>query len=365
MPVGPGLTDDLYRYIWDGWLQWEGINPYRFVPSDSALVSYQDTSLYESLNSQEYYSIYPPLSQLFFALGGLAYDGQWATSYYVLKTLFVGVECIGVVVLTRLTSTRNVLLYAWNPLVLIETAGQGHTEALLALLLLTAVWAVRRRYGACASLAIAGAGLVKIYPFALGPFLLRRFGWRAVWPGALLVAGLSLPYAAPYAVPHIKASVDLFAKLFEFNAGPYYAVKHVLWAWTGADWSKTIGPLFRGLFLASLPVLYGLDAWYKWSFRRACLMLIGTLFVLSTTVHPWYLVPVIALGVAGPRPLWPWLWLGLCSIGTYLFYVDGPYWVWIWTGWGGATAIALFRLYAPGLRRHVLGDYRAEPSAAE
>ena len=365
LPVGPGLTDDLYRYIWDGWLQWEGINPYRFVPSDSALVSYQDTSLYESLNSQEYYSIYPPLSQLFFALGGLAYDGHWATSYYVLKTLFVGVECIGVVVLTRLTSTRNVLLYAWNPLVLIETAGQGHAEALLALLLLTAVWAVRRRYGACASLAIAGAGLVKIYPFALGPFLLRRFGWRAVWPGALLVAGLSLPYAAPYAVPHIKASVDLFAKLFEFNAGPYYAVKHVLWAWTGADWSKTIGPLFRGLFLASLPVLYGLDAWYKWSFRRACLVLIGTLFVLSTTVHPWYLVPVIALGVAGPRPSWPWLWLGLCSIGTYLFYVDGPYWVWIWTGWGGATVIALFRLYAPGLRRHVLGDYRAEPSAAE
>lgn len=365
LPVGPGLTDDLFRYIWDGWLQWEGINPYRFVPSDSALAPYQDTALYEALNSQEYYSVYPPLSQLFFAAGGLFYDGSWTTSYYVLKALFVGVEFGGVVVLSRLTRARNVLLYAWNPLVLVETAGQGHTEALLVPLLLTAVWAVRRRRGALASLAIAGAGLVKIYPFALGPFLLRRFGWRAVWPGALLVVGISLPYAAPYALPHIKASADLFAELFEFNAGPYYAVKHVLWAWTGADWSKTIGPFFRGLFLGSLPVLYGLDAWYKWSFRRACLVLIGTLFVLSTTVHPWYLLPVIALGAMGRRPSWPWLWLGICSLGTYLFYVDGPYWIWIWMGWGGATVIALFRLYASDLRRHVLGDYRAESSVVE
>ena len=365
LPVGPGLTDDLYRYIWDGWLQWEGINPYRFVPSDPALVPFRDTTLYENLNSREYYSVYPPLSQLFFALGGLAYDGHWTTSYYVLKALFVGIEFGGVVVLTRLTSARNVLLYAWNPLVLIETAGQGHTESLLVVLLLIAVWAVRGRRGACASLAIAGAGLVKIYPFALGPFLLRRFGWRAVWPGALLVVGLSLPYAAPYALPHMKASVDLFAELFEFNAGPYYAVKHVLWAWTGADWSKTIGPFFRGLFLASLPVLYGLDAWYKWSFRRACLMLIGTLFVFSTTVHPWYLLPVVALGVVGRRPSWPWLWLGLCSIGTYLFYVDGPYWVWIWMGWGGAVLIGLARAYTLGIHRHVPEGYRVESSAAD
>ena len=364
-PVGPGLTDDLFRYIWDGWIQWEGINPYRFAPSDSALAPYQNTALYEALNSQEYYSVYPPLSQLFFAVGGLFYDGSWTTSYYVLKALFVGVEFGGVVVLARLTRARNVLLYAWNPLVLVETAGQGHTETLLVLLLLAAVWAVRRRRGALASLTIAGAGLVKIYPFALGPFLLRRFGWRAVWPGALLVVGISLPYAAPYALPHIKASADLFAELFEFNAGPYYAVKHVLWAWTGADWSKTIGPFFRGLFLASLPVLYGLDAWYKWSFQRACLVLVGTLFVLSTTVHPWYLLPVIALGVMGRRPSWPWLWLGICSLGTYLFYVDGPYWVWIWMGWGGAMLIALLRPYASDLRRYGLGDYRAESSAVE
>ena len=56
-PLLPDLTDDPFRYIWDGWLQLEGINPYRFVPSDPALETVQSADLYEKLNSQEYYSI--------------------------------------------------------------------------------------------------------------------------------------------------------------------------------------------------------------------------------------------------------------------------------------------------------------------
>lgn len=341
-PLLPELTDDPFRYIWDGWLQLEGINPYKFVPSDPALEGFQEAEIYEKLNSQEYYSIYPPFSQLTFALSALFYEGgDWIPAYYVLKGTYVLAEFGGLAILSRLTTARNVLLYAWNPLVLVEIAGQGHTEALLMPLLFAALWAVRQRHGGLASAAIAGAGFVKLYPFALGPYLLRRFGWRAVWPGALVVAGLSVPYAAPYVLPHLKASVDLFAELFEFNAGPYYFLKHVLWIWTGADWSKTIGPAFRILFLSSLPVLYGLDAWRDWSFRRACLLLLGTFFVLSTTVHPWYLLPVIGLGVMGPRPSWHWLWLGVCSIGTYLFYIDGSYWLWIWLGWGGTGLLVL------------------------
>lgn len=353
LPLLPGLTDDPFRYIWDGWLQLEGINPYKFVPSASSLDTFQNAELYEKLNSQEYYSIYPPLSQVIFALGALFYNGSWVLPYYVLKTVFVTAEFVGVLLLSRLTTAQNVLLYAWNPLVLIEIAGQGHTEALLMPLLFLAVWAVRERRGGLASMAIAGAGFVKIYPFALGPYLLRRFGGRAVWPGALVVVGLSIPYAAPYALPHVKASVDLFAELFEFNAGPYYFAKHLLWAWTGADWSKTIGPLFRGSFLALLPALYLLDAWRDWSFRRACLVLLGAFLILSTTVHPWYLLPIIGLGVMGPRPSWHWLWLGLCSIGTYLFYVNGPYWAWIWIGWGGAGLLTLLVAHQTRTRRWI------------
>jgi hypothetical protein len=351
LPLLPGLTDDLYRYIWDGWIQLHGFNPYHYPPEHEALAEFQTAPIYDRLNSSSYYSVYPPLTQLVFALGGWFHAVDWTVSYYVLKVLFASAEFGGVLLLSRLTTARNLLLYAWNPLVLLETAGQGHTEALLVLFLVGAVWAVRRDRPRLASLAIVGAGMVKLYPFVLWPLLWRRYGTAALWPGALLGIALCVPYAAPYALPHLKASVDLFAQLFEFNAGLYYATKYVAWVVTGADWSKVIGPAFRYLFLGALVPLYVLDWRRSWSFRRATVLTLGLFFVLSTTVHPWYLLPILALGVLPERPAWSWIWVAACAVGTYLFYVDGPYWVWIVLGWGGGALIAL-RRYTP-VRRQI------------
>ncbi|MFB6248252.1 MAG: hypothetical protein ABEL97_06760 [Salinibacter sp.] len=342
LPLLPGLTDDLYRYIWDGWLQVEGINPYRYKPNADALSRFQSTILYDRLNSQPYYSVYPPLTQLVFWVGGWFYSVDWMVSYYVLKVMFTSAECAGLWLLSRLTSARNLLLYAWNPLVLLETAGQGHTEALLVLFVVGAVWAVRRDAAVLASLAVAGAGLVKLYPFILWPFLVRRYGWTSLWPGGLFVVGVTLPYAAPYVLPHIKASVDLFSQLFEFNAGPYYLAKYIFRLATGADWSKQIGPAFRQIFLVLLGLFYLLDWWRDWSFRRATLLAFGTFLFFGTTVHPWYFLPVLAVGILHERPAWPWFWGGAFSVGTYLFYVDGSYWVWIILGWGGGTLLGLW-----------------------
>jgi len=343
-PLLPVLSDDMYRYVWDGWIQGEGINPYRYAPNDPALAAFQDSALYEKLNSASYYSVYPPLSQLVFTLGGMLHEVDWRISYFAIKGAFLAAETMGLWLLASMVRARMLLLYAWNPVVLIEVAGQGHTEALLIPLLVGAVWAVRQRRGRLASLAVAGATLVKLYPVVLGPLLVRRFGWRAVWPGAVLAAAASAPYAAPYVIPHIHASVELYFHLFEFNAGPYYLVKEAFWRATDADWSKVIGPWFQGFFLALLPVAYGLDVWNRWSFRRSALVLLGLFFVLSTTVHPWYLLAVVPLTVLGQRPSWGWLWLALLSMGTYLFYIDGLYWPWVWLGWGGATLLRIAQM---------------------
>jgi hypothetical protein len=150
-------------------------------------------------------------------------------------------------------------------------------------------------------------------------------------------------------LPHLQSSIDLFARLFEFNAGPYYLTKYVFWLGTGADWSKQIGPAFRYLFLGLLPLLYVLDWQRDWSIRWASLLTVGLFLVLSTTVHPWYILPVLSLSVLHERPAWPWFWLGTLSIGTYLFYVGGPYWLWIVLGWGGAALLGMW-FYADALR---------------
>ena len=329
----PSLSDDSYRYVWDGLVQAHEINPYRYTPEDSALAALHAEPIYRRLNSASYFTVYPPFSQGIFAFGALFYDYGWVYSHYAIKLIFVLMELVAVFLVARMVEARWIMLYAWNPLVLLETAGQAHTEsALLLLLALTVYWSHKRR---CrwASVALALAGWVKLYPFVLFPFLWRRFKWQAVWPGALVAALLALPYAAPYVAGNVSGSLDLYARFFEFNAGFYYGVKKIFFIVTGADWSKQIGPALRLCFLAGLPVLYLLDRKFKWPLARAFLITIGLYLVLATTVHPWYLLSLFLLAAMLEKAAWHWYWLGLVSIGTYLLYVGGPYWFFVLAGW--------------------------------
>jgi len=71
----PALSDDYFRFIWDGKLFVNGINPYLSIPSeiintDLAKTAGLSQELYKGLNSPEYFSVYPPVNQLLFAIGG-------------------------------------------------------------------------------------------------------------------------------------------------------------------------------------------------------------------------------------------------------------------------------------------------------
>ena len=335
LPLGPGLSADGYRYVWDGLVQLGGVNPYRYAPEDPALAARRGEAVYDDLNSASFYSVYPPIPQAIFAFGVLFYGAGWQASYFVIKGVLMVLELGGVFVLARLVSARALVLYAWHPLVLLEVAGQPHTEAALVLFLALTLLAARRGRGRWASAALAGAVWTKLFPAVLFPYLWRRFGWKAVWPAVLVSAALALPYAAPYVPGHLRTSLDLYVRYFEFNAGPYYAVKKAFTLATGADWSKTLGPFFRTLFLLVLPALYVLDARRGWRLAQAFLVTWGAYLFLSTTVHPWYLLAVLPLAALLGRPAWHWQWLGVLSLGTYLFYIGGPYWVFVILGWGG------------------------------
>jgi SAM-dependent methyltransferase len=347
LPLPPVLSDDAFRYVWDGMLLADGLNPYLRVPSDPALAPYHDLSIYARLNSPDYFSVYPPVSQAVFLAGAWvaeATGGGWQASYYAIKALFAGVEMAGVVALARMVSARAAMLYAWHPLVLVEAAGQGHTDAALAGALVAACWALRRNRGAAAALAWAAAVLTKIVPVVLYPFLQSKMSWKqgALGTGACVLA--ALPFFRPEVPGNVLASLDLYVRLFEFNAGPYLAAKEALRLATGADWSKALGPAFRWAFLAALPILFALAQRERWTFRRSALAVLGTYLALGTTVHPWYLLAVLPLATGGWRreggsasePVWAWWWLATASLGTYLVYLGAP-----WSGAAYAAAVAL------------------------
>jgi SAM-dependent methyltransferase len=194
------------------------------------------------------------------------------------------------------------------------------------------------------------------------------------------MVGLSAPYAAWYVPPHVLDSLNLYVRLFEFFAGPYFAVKHILLAITGADLSKHIGPIFRAAFLVGVLVIYVIDARRGWRIERSMLWIFGGFLALSTTVHPWYLIgllPIVCFRLHGSTrfsassvakriplrlvPLLGWLGLSVIAPATYGYYVGLPYWAWVWIGWGGAALIAFYPVAKdPGRLRRKLRSWLSD-----
>src|SRR5438105_9675302 len=125
----PYLSDDIYRYIWDGRVQAAGINPYRYVPAVSALAQLRDGEIYPRINRKDYArTIYPPLAEaVFFLTTRISESVTW------MKATTVLFEALAVWALAQLLASfalprQRILLYAWHPLTVWEFAGSGHAD---------------------------------------------------------------------------------------------------------------------------------------------------------------------------------------------------------------------------------------------
>ena len=353
----PGLSDDAYRYIWDGRVTVAGMNPYLDTPASLAdagvIVS---DEVYSALNSKSVYTVYPPVSQYFFAAGGVIekVTRSWKGSYYFLKILFVILELVGVALLCRMVAPALALLYAWNPVVLVETAGQMHTESLLVFLLVAAIYYFRNGKHTLSATLFGLAVWVKLYPIFLIPLLARRIRIRSLAIGGGICAVIAVPFLDANVVSNVADSLDLYVRSFEFNAGFYYAIKEAAFHFGGSDYSKTIGPVLRNVFFVLAIGVYLIDWRRQWKLERSSVWILGLFLILATTVHPWYflgLLAVIPLATARDNYSlsqyhWNWYAAAALSLGTYLLYTNGSsaYWGFVvatWTVWLVVTLIAV------------------------
>jgi len=323
----PSLSDDVQRYVWDGRVQLHGVHPYAHAPADPALADLRDESS-ARINHPELRTIYPPLAELVFA--ALAATGLGVRGFQ----LAFGLVDFGVVLaLGRLLALRGlprerVVLYAWNPLAILESAGSAHVEPLgVVLLVLAAVWTSAGRRGRGAA-ALGAAIQAKLLPLVLVPGYLRRFRTRHAAVLALVVLGLLLPYAATG--PALGRGLADYAERWEFNALGFAAVRSALVA---LDSGRALAPAVDALRarlgedaapwervyrltwpepLARLIVGLALAVWIGWVLRRRVaepsvesIHVIGAVLLLAPTVHPWYVLWILPFAVA--ELSWPWL----------------------------------------------------------
>ena len=192
---GTPVSNDLFRYIWDGRVQAAGINPYLHVPSEEVLTPLRDAAIYPYINRADYApTIYPPTSQVVFYLVTRISEAPIA-----MKAAMLAFEGLAVWALLRLLALRGlprsrILLYAWHPLPLWEFARSGHVDVVAIAFLLLAFLAAERRSPILAGVAFGAGALVKYFPLVTAPALYRRWDWRFPIAFIVTIAALYLPY---------------------------------------------------------------------------------------------------------------------------------------------------------------------------
>ncbi|MEO0447285.1 MAG: hypothetical protein AAF191_14530 [Verrucomicrobiota bacterium] len=344
LSVPIGLSDDIYRYLWDGEMTRNGVGPFHLAPVDVP-VPLRPSGLFDQLNSPHYDSIYPPVAQICFWLASLFLSDPPSASILILRLILGLAEVTALYFLSLLArgNTSRLVWYAWNPFVLLETWGSPHVESLLLPCLAGFLLALTTRRPTTAALALTLATWTKLWPVLLFPFLLRQTSlrqWRNVLGiSALASAALWLPFLSPEMTGGFARSADLYVRSFEFNAGFYYFLK---WSSTeaglllglldpGSETSKIVGPLLRWLLLATVGFLF-LYAWKTHPIRLTGWIYLAFLLSL-TTVHPWYLLPIFLLLPLTTSSSAPWACLAISSAATYLFYSHGIYWPFVIVGW--------------------------------
>jgi hypothetical protein len=301
----PSLSDDIYRYVWDGRMQLAGINPYLYAPEAPELAHLRD-GLYPGINHKDISTLYPPLAQGFFLLVCVLHPGLLA-----MKGALLLVELGVVLLLLRILrqrgqDTRRALLYAWNPLPIVEVAGSGHLDVLAILPLLLALYwleAGRRRTAVWAS---AGAILAKFLPALALPLFWRclRGQRRLLWWLPLLVGLGFLPYAG--AGLQLYAGLHAYLDKWRFNDACFSLVYQLLK-------DPALGQDEAALYQAKLvcAALLGLVmVWASWrggDLYRAAFAILGAYLLLTPTLHPWYLMWALPFLALFPAPAWLYL----------------------------------------------------------
>jgi len=174
----PYLSDDIYRYVWDGRVQAAGINPYRYIPAAPELAHLRDETIYPKINRKDWaHTIYPPVAQVVFLLTTrISESVTWMKATMLLFEL-ITIWAVAQL-LTLLGRPRQLLLmYAWHPLVVWEFAGSGHVDAISICFIALALLAWQKRSDLGAGVALACATLVKLFPVVLVPAILKRDRW--------------------------------------------------------------------------------------------------------------------------------------------------------------------------------------------
>lgn len=331
----PNLSEDVYRFIWDGRVAANGINPFNYLPLQ--LMQMQrgtglTVELFGQLNSPGFYSVYPPVLQGIFWIVAKLFPLDIFGAMIAMKCFIFTTELatfyLLIQILKKLSLPKHLcLLYILNPLVISELTGNVHFEGLMIFFVLLA-FLLYLNHDWWLSAIFLGLGVAtKLLPLLFLPLMFKKLGWRkGIIYSTLTVMTTLVLFSLVFdiaTIQHLLKSVDLFLRRFEFNASVYYFVRWIGKQVTGYNIIAYAGP---ALAIIAAGLIFSLSFQDKKTTKQAdavkLLFIISTWFIFSTTVHPWYICLPVALSVFTPYR-YAIIW-SFTAILSYLSYHYKP-----------------------------------------
>ena len=351
----PNLSQDFYRFIWDGRMIMEGFNPYLYTPeafiSIGKLPIAQAQHLYEGMGqlNASHFTNYPPIKQFIFMIAAL-FSGKSILGSAIVFRLFIiaadiGTLYIGKKLLERLKMPiHNIFWYILNPFIIIELTGNLHFEGLMIFFLLLSLYLLHMGHWKSAAVIFALSISVKLVPLLFLPLFFQYFNNKKVHKSkppsqpnlistpfhlkkllgfysiiGIITLLLFAPFYSSEFIHNYSKTVGLWFSRFEFNASFYYIAREIGYKLTGYNQIAIIGK-----FIPLLTILAVLILTFFRKNTTTKQLIVSMLFALSiyyfisTTVHPWYLATLLIISVY-TNYKFPLVW-SFMIIFSYLAY---------------------------------------------
>ncbi len=331
----PFLSQDFYRFIWDGNLTLLGISPYELTPNEliNTLETLpNDIILHEKMGilSASNYSNYPPINQLFFFIASFFGNKSILFSIIILRIFIILADvCIyflGKKILVALGQNPNkIFWYFLNPLVILELTANLHFEGVMLFFIIGSLYLLHQNKWQLSAIIMALSISTKLLPLFLLPLFFQRLNFKKSFLYYSIVLVLNflffLPFITPKLINNYIKTIGLWFTNFEFNASIYYLIREVGFWIKGYNIIQTTGKL--------IPILIIIFIIYRsfisclkttQSLFLGILVVFSVYFFTATTVHPWYIINLVLIAVF-TKYKFPFVW-SFVVILSYSAYSD-------------------------------------------
>ena len=346
----PNLSQDFYRFIWDGSMLLEGFNPYLSTPEEWILQKgfspiNNGKALYEGMGklNASHYTNYPPISQLCYGIAAFISKGSILGSAMVFRVLIILADIGSLIFGRKLLKAlklpeKKIFWYILNPFLIIEMTGNLHFESVMIFFLIWSLYEIQKQRWFLGAILLGISVSVKLIPLIFAPILIQCFrgqnskGFlshvlrinylKAITFYCILLLTVFvtfLPFLSTSFVVNFTKTLGLWFQNFEFNASIYYIIRWIGFQLVGWNIIQTVGKILPLITISIVIIL----AFFKNNKNTShiissMVLVISVYYFLSTTVHPWYIAVPLSLCVFTSYKF-PFVW-SFVIISSYSAY---------------------------------------------